>query len=121
MTTTTTTTTTTTNQPLQYYWRYEGTTIEPPCVAGTNWRVLKEAIKVAPSQIRRLEELLIDRVDPKTCRKSTAGTVNNAGTIVAVNRPIQTTNDMHELRDCECVWKSNSLHDNDTCKKNRQR
>jgi Eukaryotic-type carbonic anhydrase len=89
---------------------------EPPCIEGTHWRVLKEPIPVAPSQLRALEQLLIQRVDPSTCqRPSTAGKVTG-GNRIAVNRPLQTNSPAHRLVYCECAdWTSKSAKDAAYC------
>jgi Eukaryotic-type carbonic anhydrase len=99
------------NHHEQYYYRYKGTTPEPPCLEETNWRVLKDPIKVAPSQLSAMKELLVRRIDPKTCVRATAG--KRTGTSgIAVNRPLQTSTPSHEMDYCECDdWRSRSAQD----------
>jgi Eukaryotic-type carbonic anhydrase len=96
---------------------------EPPCLEGVHWRVLKDPVKVAPSQLRALEQLLIKRVDPGTCRRRTAGKVTSSGDRIAVNRPLQTIRQQHKVVYCECNdWRSASEKDRDYCERSdRQR
>lgn len=94
-----------------YYFRYNGTTVEPPCIENAHWRVLKDPVKVAPSQINTLKSILINRIDPNTCTPYTAARVDSDGS-VNVNRPLQTTRPSHRLVYCECIdWESNLLTD----------
>lgn len=88
---------------------------EPPCLPFTHWRILKDPIKVAQSQIRTLELLLMSRVDRDTCRPQTAGKLT--GNAISVNRPIQTNGNRHQLVFCECEdWTSVSQKDIEFCK-----
>jgi Eukaryotic-type carbonic anhydrase len=90
----------------KYYFRYVGATPEPPCFEGVHWRVLKDPIKVAPSQLQRLEKLLYNRIDPASCKRYTAGTrrfPNREPERLAYNRPLQTVTDEHKLMYCECA------------------
>jgi hypothetical protein len=98
---------------------------EPPCLVGTHWRVLKNAVRVAPSQLRELERLLRTRIDPITCqRNSTAGALVTARSAtgvqfpsIAVNRPLQTTSQNHKAVYCECIdWESKSEDDLAYCR-----
>ena len=100
-----------------YYFRYEGSTLEPPCVQTVHWRVMRVPIKVAPSQIRALETLLSERIDPETCEKDTAGRPRaDNSTAVDVNRPLQTSRPSHKLVYCECEdWESNLPADREYC------
>lgn len=99
----------------KYYFRYVGSTPEPPCFEGVHWRVLKDPIKVAPSQLRSLEKLLYNRIDPVTCQRYTAGTrrfPNRDPERLAYNRPLQTVTDEHKLMYCECAdFKSRAEND----------
>jgi len=90
---------------------------EPPCFEGVHWRVLKNPIKVAPSQLRALQNLISDRLNPDTCLKETAGVPRFPGARkVLVNRPIQTTTRKHKLVYCECIdWESKSESDQAYC------
>lgn len=107
-----------------YYFRYQGTTTEPPCLHTVHWRVMRVPIKVAPSQIRALEALLSERIDPQTCIAKTVGRPrNDGGTAVDVNRPLQTVavwpwkeRTGHKIVYCECVdWESNLPNDEEYC------
>lgn len=73
-------------------------------------------IKVAPSQIRALEDLLSQRLDPVSCEAYTAGRPRESSTAVDVNRPLQTHRLFHKLVYCECVdWDSNLPRDKQYC------
>lgn len=99
-----------------YYFRYEGSTAEPPCIEGVHWRVLKDPIVVAPSQIAEIQDLLVNRVDPNTCQPYTAARVESDGS-VHVNRPLQRRRPAHKLVYCECVdWESKGNLDKQYCK-----
>ena len=99
-----------------YYFRYEGSTPEPPCIEGVHWRVLKDPIIVAPSQIEELKSLLTNRVDPATCQPYTAARVEADGS-VHVNRPLQRRRPSHKLVYCECLdWESKGTLDKEYCK-----
>lgn len=101
-----------------YYFRYEGSTPEPPCISGgiVHWRVLKDPIVVAPSQIAQLQSLLVNRVDPNTCQPYTAARIDSDGS-VNVNRPIQWRRPSHKLVYCECTdWESKGNLDKEYCK-----
>lgn len=95
---------------------------EPPCFEGVHWRVLKDAIKVAPSQLRALEKLLANRLDPVTCERYTAGRrrfPNRDPERLAVNRPLQTVTEKHNLVYCECAdFVSRAENDQAYCKLN---
>ena len=68
--------------------------------------MLKDPIKVAPSQLQSLEKLLYNRIDPVTCQRYTAGTrrfPNREPERLAYNRPLQTVTDEHKLMYCECA------------------
>lgn len=102
----------------QYYFRYEGSQGVPPCLEVVHWRVIKDSIKVPPSQIRRLEELIANRINPETCRLETAGVPRaNNPALVNVTRPMQTTTNAHKVVYCECLdWESDRPNDQAYCK-----
>jgi hypothetical protein len=94
----------------EYYFRYEGSVIEPPCLEYVHWRVLRLPVKISLSQFERLNALFQNRLNPSTCQKQTAGRSVN-GTI-DVHRPLQTATSAHELVYCECAnWHSPEPND----------
>ena len=95
----------------------EGSLTEPPCIQTAHWRVMRRTIKVAPSQIRALEKLLSERIDPDTCEAYNAGRPRGGdSTAVDVNRPLQNTRHSHKLVYCECVdWASRFPTDGEYC------
>jgi Eukaryotic-type carbonic anhydrase len=101
----------------QFYFRYEGSTVEPPCIETTHWRVLSNPIKVSPSQLRALHYLLKERIDPNTCEPDTAAFRQSPeADQVKVNRPIQTPSEFHQLVYCECSdWKPKGEKDQAFC------
>ena len=101
----------------EYYFRYEGSMPEPPCFEGVHWRVLRKPIKVSPGQLRRLRNLLSNRLNPLTCEKETAGKPQSPeSNKVLVNRPIQTMTRRHKFVYCECAdWLPKSLEDRSYC------
>lgn len=81
-----------------------------------HWRVMKDPIKVAPSQIEELQELMANRIDKKTCDPDHAGRRRNGK--LQFNRPIQTTTRDHRVVFCECVdWPSKQTEDQRWCAK----
>lgn len=114
----------------EYYYRYEGTATIPPCYGndtkasrrGTNhWRVLKDPIRIAESQLKELERLIRDRVAPQDdpvmpCQADTAAKVSEDG-IVNVARPLMYTyEDAHRITFCECKdWESKWPEDRAWC------
>jgi hypothetical protein len=101
----------------QFYFRYEGSTLEPPCIETTHWRVLSNPIKVSPSQLRALHYLLKQRIDPDTCEYDTAAYRQSADADeVKVNRPIQARSENHRLVYCECSdWEPKGDMDRALC------
>ena len=102
----------------EYYFRYEGSQTVPPCFSeSVHWRVMKNSIRVAPTQIRQLEELIASRVDPTTCSPDTAGKPRTVSSkLVDVNRPIQSVSKPHKVVFCECVdWESSITADRRWC------
>jgi len=76
---------------------------------------MKDPIRVAPSQIEALEDLLATRKDPTTCKLETAGKDIGDGR-VDVTRPSQTNTRAHRLVFCECVdWPSKKVEDREWC------
>jgi hypothetical protein len=101
----------------EYYFRYEGSQVVPPCMEQVHWRVMKESIKVPRRQIAWLEKLTARRVDPDTCQVNTAGRERSDGSgMVDVNRPIQLTTHRHKVVFCECIdWPSKKKADQKWC------
>jgi carbonic anhydrase len=103
----------------EYYFRYLGSLMEPPCFTGVHWRVMRRPIKISPRQLSMLEALLANRLNPDTCEKDTVGKLRpdgQTGKAVDVNRPIQQLYSAHGLVYCECVdWKSSQTEDQIYC------
>jgi hypothetical protein len=102
----------------QYYFRYEGSMTEPPCFSTVHWRVIKDPIRVAPMQIKKLDRLLARRLNPETCEKESAGKprYREGPTRRDVNRPLQATSSQHKLVFCECeTWESKKPADQEYC------
>lgn len=100
----------------EYYFRYEGTMLVPPCWETVHWRVLKDPIRVHKRQIAELNRLLAWRLNPETCQVDTAGVLSNNGNTVAVNRELQYNTDIHRKVFCECNdWTSKYEADNEWC------
>lgn len=102
----------------EYYFRYEGSMPEPPCFEGVHWRILKDPIRVSPAQLRALNALLRQRLDPETCEYATASIPRHPGAQkkVSVNRPLQTRTSRHKLVFCECEnWTSKADPDISYC------
>lgn len=104
----------------EYYFRYQGSVIEPPCIQNVHWRVMRLPITISPAQFRRLDQIFTTRLNPTTCEPETAGRpritvrpnegVSNSSipTIKRdVTRPLQTITFDHKLVYCECAnWPS---------------
>lgn len=107
----------------EYYFRYEGSQAVPPCYEKAHYRVMKDYIRVHPSQIEELERLIAQRIAPKnsekrSCRPDTAGKARGRsnGKAVDVNRPLQSTTEKHKNTFCECKdWKSKFGSDREWC------
>jgi hypothetical protein len=90
----------------QYYFRYRGSWVEPPCLEDltAEWRVMKEPIKISPDQFARLATIFYQRLNPSTCVQESAGRLRTGSTYERdFNRPTQTTTNMHEVTYCECI------------------
>jgi Eukaryotic-type carbonic anhydrase len=48
----------------EYYFRYEGTQLVPPCWETVHWRLMKDPIRVPQRQIDELNRLLAWRLSP---------------------------------------------------------
>ncbi|GKY92772.1 hypothetical protein MPSEU_000247000 [Mayamaea pseudoterrestris] len=91
----------------EYYFRYFGSVIEPPCLEYVHWRVMRLPVKISPSQFKRLNALFLNRLNPTTCEKESAGRVRGGTIKRDVSRPLQTMTKDHKLVYCECVnWRS---------------
>jgi Eukaryotic-type carbonic anhydrase len=89
----------------EYYFRYEGSLVEPPCFVGVHWRVLRLPVKISPRQLYWLAKLLKLRLNPTTCENDTVAKI--VGPKVVVNRPQQVVYGAHSVVYCECInWNS---------------
>lgn len=91
----------------EYYFRYEGTQPEPPCLNKVHWRVIKDPIRVAEHQIKELERLIAWRLNDQ-CQGDTAGKPREGNPdAVDVARPLQEYDSIHRKVFCECQdWPS---------------
>ena len=100
----------------EYYFRYEGTQLVPPCREFVHWRVMKDPMRVHPRQIAELNRLMAWRVDPNTGTPETAGILSPDGNSVDVSRDLQYHHDGHRDTFCECKdWPSKFQGDKDWC------
>lgn len=101
----------------EYYYRYEGTQTVPPCREFVHWRVMKDPMRVHPRQIAELNRLMAWRLNPKTCRKETAGVVSSDGNSINVSRDVQYRHLAHRDTFCECKdWPSKFENDKEWCR-----
>ena len=107
----------------EYYYRYEGTQMVPPCFERVHYRVMKDPIRIHPDQLTELERLLAWRISPKgsefnECERDTAGRERpgSSGNAVDLNRPLQSRHNVHYKVFCECGdWDSKWQEDRDWC------
>jgi hypothetical protein len=96
----------------EYYFRYYGSVIEPPCLDYVHWRVLRLPVKIALSQYKRLNALFANRLSPSTCQYESAGRVRGGTIKRDVHRSLQTVTSNHKLVYCECInWNSEKAAD----------
>jgi hypothetical protein len=101
----------------EYYFRYEGTMLEPPCWEVVHWRVVKDPIRVHKRQISELTRLLAWRKNPEKCFDDTAGIVSNNGNAVDVARSTMYLHNQHRMVFCECKdWPSKAPGDAEWCR-----
>lgn len=104
----------------EYYYRYEGTQVVPPCWEVVHWRTLKDPIRVHPRQIAELNRLLAWRLSPSganRCEVDTAGVLSPDGNTVDLSRDIQYIHLQHRMVFCECQdWPSKFPSDQEWCK-----
>lgn len=100
----------------EYYFRYEGTQVVPPCFETVHWRPMKDPIRVHKRQIAELNRLLAWRLNPDTCEVDTAGVVSDDGNTIKANREIQYYHETHRMVFCECKdWPSKFEGDKEWC------
>ncbi len=107
----------------EYYFRYEGGQMVPPCFETVHYRVMKDPILINPIQLAELERLLAWRISPRgsgsgECENDTAGRPRDGGngTAVDLNRPLQDYSNIHRKVFCECNdWVSKFQEDKDWC------
>ncbi|GAX10104.1 hypothetical protein FisN_3Lh293 [Fistulifera solaris] len=101
----------------EYYYRYEGTQLVPPCWEVVHWRVMKDPIRVHKRQIDELNRLLAWRLNPDTCQSDTAGVVSDDGNTVDLSREVMYYHDQHRKVFCECpAWPSQFPGDQEWCR-----
>jgi Eukaryotic-type carbonic anhydrase len=100
----------------EYYFRYEGTMMVPPCWEVVHWRNLKDPIRVHKRQIDELNRLLAWRNNPTTCVGETAGIVTPDGSRILGHRELQYMHEQHRFVFCECKdWPSKFKKDREWC------
>lgn len=107
----------------EYYFRYEGGQMVPPCFETVHYRVMKDPILINPVQLAELERLLAWRISPRgsssgECQNDTAGRprAGSDGNAVDLNRPLQDYSNIHRKVFCECNdWVSKFQEDIDWC------
>jgi len=103
----------------EYYFRYEGTQMVPPCWEVVHWRVMKDPIQVHERQIKELNRLLAWRISPSgsnQCEPETAGDVSSDGQTVDLSRRTQYYHTQHRKVFCECKdWPSKFEGDRKWC------
>jgi len=101
----------------EYYYRYEGTMLVPPCWEVVHWRVMKDPIRVHPRQIKELNRLLAWRRNPDSCEGDTAGNLSNSGNTVDLSRTTNHYHSLHRKVFCECKdWPSKFPGDQQWCR-----
>jgi hypothetical protein len=104
----------------EYYYRYEGTQVVPPCWEVVHWRVLKDPIRVHPRQIAELNRLLAWRISTSgsnACEVDTAGRLSTDGNSVDLSREAQYHHLLHRDVFCECKdWPSKFEADKEWCR-----
>lgn len=101
----------------EYYYRYEGTQLVPPCWEVVHWRVMKDPIRVHKRQIAELNRLLAWRLNPDTCESDTAGVVSPDGNTVDLSREVMYDHSLHRKVFCECpAWPSQFPGDQEWCR-----
>lgn len=102
----------------EYYFRYEGTMLVPPCWDVVHWRAMKDPLRVHSRQIAELHRLLAWRLDADTCTKETAGIVSPDGNTIELNREVQYVHTQHRKVFCECKdWPSKFQNDREWCRR----
>ena len=105
----------------EYYFRYEGTMLVPPCWEVVHWRNLKDPIVVNKRQIEEIHRLLAQRLNPDTCAQETAGIVTPDGSHIATSREVQYKHEQHRFVFCECPnWPSKFKGDREWCHKYKE-
>jgi Eukaryotic-type carbonic anhydrase len=100
----------------EYYFRYEGTMVIPPCWEVVHWRNMKDPIAVHKRQIEELNRLLAWRNNPTTCARETSGIVSPDGSHIIGRREEQYMHDQHRFVFCECIdWPSKFKRDREWC------
>jgi hypothetical protein len=105
----------------EYYYRYEGTQLVPPCWEVVHWRAMKDPIRVHPRQIKELSRLLAWRLNPGECTVDTAGVVSDDGDLVDLSREVMYYESPHRKVFCECKdWPSKFPGDQEWCRNWKQ-
>jgi len=100
----------------EYYHRYEGTQLVPPCWEVVHWRILKDPIRVHSRQIKELNRLMAWRLNKDTCQLDTAGVISSDGSTINASRETMYYESPHRMVFCECKdWPSHFPSDQEWC------
>lgn len=80
-----------------YWWGYEGTTMEPPCYPITEYRVLDKAMTISQAQLEKLQMILFTHIDEENDCEPTSNHFNGSAA-----RPVQPTKS-RDLHRCTCI------------------
>jgi Eukaryotic-type carbonic anhydrase len=102
----------------EYYFRYEGSLVVPPCWEIVHWRNFKDPIRLHTRQVEELNRLLAWRLNPDTCQVDTAGVLTEDKNRVEMKRDLNRYTTNHRKVFCECQdWPSKFESDKKWCRK----
>lgn len=103
----------------EYYFRYEGTQLVPPCFEEVHWRLFKDPIRINKRQTAELNRLLAWRISPtgsNKCVMDSAGRRRPSENRIKLDRDLQYYHLQHRMTFCECKdWPSKFEADREWC------